>query len=116
ALMSTGAVTARASLDAMLRSEFPVDLVVQSSARDPDTGRTSPLTPAQVDTVEGTENVAATLEVSEAVVTFPTPDGEMETGISLIDREAAEEVMLDASQLDGLDSDTLLVGTGWARS
>ncbi|WP_454086334.1 ABC transporter permease [Georgenia sp. Marseille-Q6866] len=116
ALMSTGAVTARASLDAMLRSEFPVDLVVQSSAWDPDTGRTSPLTPAQVDTVEGTENVAATLEVSEAVVTFPTPDGEMETGISLIDREAAEEVMLDASQLDGLDSDTLLVGTGWARS
>ncbi|MBD8063211.1 ABC transporter permease [Oceanitalea stevensii] len=116
ALMSTGAVSARASLDAMLRSEFPVDLVVRSSAWDSDTGRTSTLTPAQVDTVERTENVAATLEVSEAVVSFPTPDGEMETSVSLIDREAAENVMLDASQLEGLDSDTLLVGTGWARS
>src|SRR5699024_8580886 len=33
-LMSTGAVSARASLDSMLRSQFPVDLVVESSSWD----------------------------------------------------------------------------------
>lgn len=115
ALMSTGAVSARASLDAMLRSEFPVDLVVTSSAWDGDTGRTSGLTPAQLDTVESTENVAETVEISEAVVTIPTPDGELETSVSLVDRAAAEDVMLDASRLEGLDADTLLVGSGWAR-
>ncbi|WP_152192988.1 ABC transporter permease [Georgenia satyanarayanai] len=116
ALMSTGAVSARASLDAMLRSEFPVDLVVTSSAWDPETGRAGALTPAQLETVERTENVAETFEVSEAVVTFPTPDGEIETTVSLIDKEAAEGVVLDESLLEGLGSNTLLVGSGWART
>lgn len=116
ALMSTGAVSARASLDAMLRSEFPVDLVVRSSAWDPDTGRTGTLTSAQIDTVERTENVGETLEISEAVVTFPISDGDLETTVSLVDKEAADDVMLDASLLERLDRDTLLVGSGWART
>ncbi len=116
ALMSTGAVSARASLDALLRSQFPVDLVVQSSAWDPESGRTAALSDAQLDTVERTENVARTLEVSEAVVTLPTADGEVEATVSLLDEDAAEDVVLDASLLEGLDSETLLVGTGWART
>ncbi|PYG00320.1 putative ABC transport system permease protein [Georgenia satyanarayanai] len=115
ALMSTGAVSARASLDAMLRSEFPVDLVVTSSAWDPETGRTASLTDAQRDTVERTDNVAETLEISEAVVTLSTAEGEVETSVALVDRAAAEEVMRDASTLEGLESDTLLVGSTWAK-
>jgi len=116
ALMSTGAVSARASLDAMLRSQFPVDLVVTSSAWDPQTERTRELTPTQLETVERTENVAETLGVAEARATFPTANGEVEVEISLVDPQAAESVMRDDSVLEGLTDDTLLVGSAWART
>ncbi|WP_413450761.1 FtsX-like permease family protein [Georgenia phoenicis] len=115
ALMSTGAVSARASLDAMLRSEFPVDLTVTSSAWDPETGRALSLTDAQRETVERTENVAETLEVRDAVVILQTSQGEVETSVNLVDRDAAEDVMRDASTFEGLESDTLLVGSSWAK-
>src|SRR5690606_29995903 len=112
----TGAVSARASLDAMLRSQFPVDLVVTSSAWDPQTERTRELTPTQLETVERTENVAETLGVAEARATFPTANGEVEVEISLVDPQAAESVMRDDSVLEGLTDDTLLVGSAWART
>ncbi|WP_324653614.1 ABC transporter permease [Georgenia sp. H159] len=115
ALMSTGAVSARASLDALLRSEFPVDLVVTSSAWDPQTQRPGELTPAQLDVVERTEHVAETTEVHEAQATVDTSAGTVETGISLVDVQAAQDVMLDSSLLDGLEAGTLLVGSAWAR-
>ncbi|QDB78674.1 FtsX-like permease family protein [Georgenia sp. 311] len=115
ALMSTGAVSARSSLDSMLRSQFPVDLVVSSSAWDQETGLPGGLTPAQIETVERTENVEATLGIAEAQATFQTPQGEIETGVSLVDRAAAESIMRDSSLLDLLGEDTLLVGSGWAR-
>src|SRR5690625_5087292 len=115
ALMSTGAVSARASLDSMLRSQFPVDLVVSSSSWDPDTGLPLGLSDEQIETVELTENVDRTLGVHEAWPTFTTPDGEIEAEVSLVDPDAAADVMHDPSQLDGLADDTLLAGSAWTR-
>ncbi|HLV03808.1 MAG TPA: FtsX-like permease family protein [Actinomycetaceae bacterium] len=116
-LMSTGAVSARASLDALLRAQFPVDMLVESTAWDAETGQMLDLTPAQVATVRETEGVAEVAEVSRLFL--PLSDGGpsdmvLEIPVVAVDPDAVAGVLHDDRILGGLTATTVVAGPMWA--
>ena len=108
-LMSTGAVTARASLDAMLRAQFPVDLTVESSSWHADTGRTLELSAAEREVVATTPGVGQVLEIEGGLATVTGQSGTSAASVEGIDPAAAADVMLDPSVLAELTAGTTLV-------
>lgn len=117
-LMSTGAVSTRASLDSMLRAQYPVDMSVESTFWDPDTGQNTALTPSQVEAVRDAEGVVDVAEVS--ATTLPLSDGGpsdryLEIPVTVVDRAAVADIMRDPTLFDGLSDTTVVAGPLWAR-
>ena len=115
-LMSTGAVTAQASLTSMLRGQFPVDLVVGSNSWEMDSGRTLPLTDAQLEAAYSSPGVATALDVHGGL-TQVDAGGEMWSGIDVLGLEPdqAAEVLLDSSLVSDLDPTTVLLSSTMAK-
>ncbi|QAY63415.1 FtsX-like permease family protein [Xylanimonas allomyrinae] len=124
AMMSTGAASARASLDAMLDGRFPVDVLIASGTMDDD-GPVS-LPASIVAAVEGSEGVTSVAQPASAevtidryfdadgnVVTGHAPEGvrSLEATVTGVDPAAAQRTLADRSALDALTPGTVVVGT-----
>lgn len=89
-MMSTGAATARDSLDSLLDENFPVDIAVNAPW---DMNGPGELTDAQLAAVESTEGVARVAPVLTLMGTASTGgDTWSDSAIYTIDEEAAQEV------------------------
>ncbi|HLS73728.1 MAG TPA: ABC transporter permease [Actinomycetaceae bacterium] len=108
-LVSTGAVSARASLDLLLRDQFPVDLSVESMAWDSETGRSIPLTSAQIETVQSTEGVSEVLEIPTAYAELHDGTDQIVT-VTGLDPEQLPEVVRSPDNFVDVAADTAVVG------
>ncbi|MFC4554201.1 ABC transporter permease [Georgenia faecalis] len=112
-MMSTGAVSARASLDAQLDGAFPADIVVTSAGWAED-GGAAPLTPNQLTAVAEAPGVERVLEVRSAPLNFAAGDIEVEVSdVTDLDPAAAGEVLRDLTGLEDLAPGTVVLA-GWA--
>ncbi|WP_402466854.1 ABC transporter permease [Isoptericola aurantiacus] len=125
AMMSTGAASARTSLTAALDEQFPVDVLVSSTAWDDD-GAVA-LSDDLRTRVAGTEGVAAVADVTELTLTTPelvlSPDGDVvaaEPGtsgdawsvtVSAVDPQAARTVLNAPDVVAGLAPGTVLLSS-----
>lgn len=116
-LVSTGAVSARASLDLLLRDQFPVDLTVESMAWDPETGRSAPLTEGQIETVRATEGVSEVLEVPAASALLGAAGASSEFGVTLngLAPEALTGVIRSPEKFADVLPGTAVIGPALAR-
>ncbi len=111
-MMATGAAGARASLGAMLDTEFPVDLVVTSVA-EPD--RT--LTDAQVEAVRAADGVEQAVPVGSGTVLLAGPSGEaLETSLVVVDAGALAGVVRTPEPFTELADGVVLVGEDLAAN
>ncbi|MEE6280104.1 ABC transporter permease [Georgenia sp. MJ170] len=116
-LMSTGAVSARASLDALLRAEYPVDMTVTSTEWEDD--RPTALTAEQVAAITGTAGVERTADVEEGLASIIAgPAAATEYGqvpILGLDAGAVRDVALDPTMVADLSGTTVVVPAVVAR-
>jgi putative ABC transport system permease protein len=110
AMMSTGAASARTSLDAALDDQYPVDVMVATDAY----GSTGEPVPSDVvRAVSGTEGVSRVVELYAATVTMP--DG-TETSFHGADPDAARSVVRTPDDLAAFGPGTLLLSEGEAEN
>ncbi|MFJ4232872.1 ABC transporter permease [Cellulosimicrobium cellulans] len=110
AMMSTGAASARTSLDAALDDQYPVDVLVATDAY----GSTGDAVPDDVvRAVSGTEGVSRVVELSAATVTLP--DG-TEMTMHGVDPGQARDVVRTPDVLAGFAPGTLMVPEADAES
>lgn len=117
AMMSTGAVTARATLDGELDSRFPVDLQVSTPTSVDADGRsvTEPLPAGTVDRLADVRGVDAVAAVTGAEVHL---GGFADTSATAraLDADAAADVLRNPDVADALAPGTLLVSSELAGS
>lgn len=116
-LVSTGAVSARASLDLLLRDQYPVDVVVESMAWDPETGQPASLTEGQIETVRATEGVSEVLEIPAASALLGVAGGSSELGVTLtgLDQETLADVARSPEKFADVVPGTAVIGSALAR-
>ncbi|WP_455604587.1 ABC transporter permease [Cellulosimicrobium funkei] len=110
AMMSTGAASARTSLDAALDDQYPVDVMLATDAY----GSTGEPVPSDVvRAVSGTEGVSRVVELYAATVTMP--DG-TETSFHGVDPDAARSVVRTPDDLAAFGPGTFLLSEGEAEN
>lgn len=112
-MMATGAAGARASLGAMLDTEFPVDLVVTSVAAEPD----ATLTDAQVEAVRAADGVEQSVPVGGGTVVLAGPDGEaLEATLVVVDAGSLAGVVRTPEPFTELADGVVLLGENLAAN
>ncbi|WP_369824425.1 FtsX-like permease family protein [Cellulosimicrobium sp. CUA-896] len=103
AMMSTGAASARSSLDSALDDQYPVDVLVATDAY----GATGDAVPAEVvRAVSGVDGVARVVELSAAEATLP--DGSV-TSVHGVHPDQARGVVRSPDELEQLAAGTVLI-------
>jgi putative ABC transport system permease protein len=103
AMMSTGAASARSSLDSALDDQYPVDVLVATDAY----GSTGNAVPSDVvRAVSGVDGVAQVVELTAAEVTLP--DGSF-TGVHGVDPDQARGVVRSPEGLEAFGEGTVMV-------
>lgn len=117
AMMSTGAVTARATLDGELDSRFPVDLQVATPTSVDADGRsvTDPLPAGTVDRLADVRGVDAVAAVSSAEVHLGGPADTSST-LRALDPGDAADVLRNPDVVDALEPGMLLVSSDLAAT
>lgn len=118
-LMSTGATSARATLDRELDQHFPVDVSVTAYGTDVDEGRDIPA--STVRTVREADGVASTATLAWASVTLDPPAGaggeETVADLYAVAPQDARGVMRNGTVLaDRLEPGVVVVGRSLAES
>ncbi|MGO1318169.1 MAG: ABC transporter permease [Cellulomonadaceae bacterium] len=106
-MMSTGAVSARATLENELDSSYPVDVAVVTQALATTTGGQTGLPDAAIDQIAATSGVGAVAPIVSAPVTL---DGEQWDAQGL-DPARAGDVVHDARLIAPLADDTVLLSS-----
>ncbi|NNU28113.1 ABC transporter permease [Isoptericola sediminis] len=111
AMMTTGAASARTSLTAALDEQFPVDVMVTSTASDAD-GEQEALSGELRADVAAVDGVRATTDVSEILVRATSGAGSAATWLPLtaIDPAGGAEVLNAPDVLADLEPGTVLLG------
>ncbi|MEE6273623.1 ABC transporter permease [Georgenia sp. MJ206] len=110
-LMSTGAVSMRASLGFLLDESFPADVEVRSTAWTD--GKDGPLTATQIEAVRGADGVTDVAEIRTAPVVVTNPamqESTAHTNASATDLDDAAAVLRDTRPLEGLEAGTVALG------
>ncbi|GAA4416363.1 FtsX-like permease family protein [Georgenia halophila] len=100
-MMATGAGSARSSLNAALDSQFPVDIMVNSSGRQ--------ITRDQVQAVAEAEGVEDAVPVRSTTTTIEGGSSPTQTTVMWMD-PADRDVLRDRDMLAGLTEDVVLLG------
>ncbi|WP_028044862.1 FtsX-like permease family protein [Cellulomonas sp. URHE0023] len=104
-MMSTGAASARTTMNHELDAHYPVDLVVEGHQAD----GTERLDEAGVQrALDGVDGIRESVLVRTAMVEFDGSEGDTVT-VAAVDGDAAASVVRDASLVDSLDDGTLLL-------
>ncbi len=116
AMMSTGAVTARGTLDGELDTRFPVDLVVASPTTVTVDGDlvAEPLPAGTVDRLAGVPGVAAVATLASDTLLIGTDDVAVPT--TAIDTAAAGTLLRDADMSAAIGDGTVAVSSSVARA
>ncbi|GAB2467614.1 FtsX-like permease family protein [Promicromonospora xylanilytica] len=113
-MMTTGAATARTTLDNELDTLYPVDIQVATTTSDDD-GQQATMPPAVTDAVGGVEKLAAVAQVTTASV--DTPDGRRPAiDVLAADPDELRGVVNDPDGLRDLRPGTLVVPEELART
>ncbi len=111
AMMSTGAASARASLDRTLDEHFPVDLEVTPTSYD-DAGQADPLPDGLVARVESVDGVRHVAQLRSATLTVVDVDGKPESlTVRALAPDDARQVLRDDHAAAALADGTALVPT-----
>ncbi|MDR2722698.1 MAG: FtsX-like permease family protein [Cellulomonadaceae bacterium] len=117
AMMSTGAASARATLDTVLDSQYPIDVLVQTTGITDD-GRTQGIPATVRSAITATDGTGPTADLTSTHVTLSGPGvdpslaGETPFGVFALDPAAGRAVLNDTSLIDGLHAGTVIVPRG----
>ena len=116
AMMSTGAASARATLNGELDTRYPVDAIVADPGVAVDLEGMDPaITRDVVDRLRGVEGVAAVTRVQLVPVEWADDAGDLGwQDLRIVTPEAAAETLHDAAQAAGLADGTVVVGQSTA--
>jgi putative ABC transport system permease protein len=118
AMMSTGAVTARATLDGELDTRFPVDLEVSTGTdfASDGTARTSPLPAGTVERLADLDGVVAAAPVATTQVMLGGSAGDVQVPVDAVRPTDVTGLMRDAEIAGAIGDGTLVIGEDMARS
>lgn len=120
-MMSTGAASARATLNSTLDSHFPVDVIIadngplNSNDGSVETSGTGLITPALVSTVAGVPGVSQVMTVRSLRVMLGTGTRAHASGAMVLDVGEARPVLRTSSMAAGLDDATVVVSSVEAK-